>query len=88
MNLTIKDLKAVYKKLQDNFNKPVRYYQVHSIPAWKFAREHTHFCFTKWTDEELENHDSKGFIGEKCGVECYVDLPIKIPSKQNKNNLH
>jgi len=77
MNITIKDLNAVRSKLRSNFVSKTLY-QIHTIKMWQLMRDNTCFCFAKWTDSELKNHDENGFIGKKCGIDCYVPMPINI----------
>ncbi len=33
--------------------------------------------FFKWTEEEIDNADEKGYIGTKCGVDCYLARKLK-----------
>jgi len=67
------------QKLEEMKPKRERYSQVHFISIWKAMREYTSFCFAKWTDEEIEGYNKEtGFIGQKCGVDCYVQLPPNL----------
>lgn len=36
----------------------------------------------KWTEEEIDNADEKGFIGTKCGVDCYLARKVKTTYDQ------
>ena len=77
MEITVQNLKDIRKRLIELNISPVKYYQIHLIRTWQLMRDHKNFCFAKWTDEELKNHDKdNGFIGNKCGVGCYVSILI------------
>ena len=42
--------------------------------------------YFRWTEEELENADEKGFIGTKYEVDCYLSRPIKKELLYGNNN--
>lgn len=41
----------------------------------------------KWTEEEIDGADERGFIGNKYGIDCYLSRPLPVFYSPTKNDI-
>lgn len=64
------------------------YYHVASIDTWQIMRDSANLCFAQWSDEQLSNYNKEsGYIGNMCGMECYILAPIPDILSFNPNKI-